>query len=152
MPTFFPWINKIKIMINFTEVEIKNSLKNKIKIRKWVKFIVDSEEKTIGDITYIFCNDVYLGSLNEKYLKHTTLTDIITFDYSEKAKLSGDIFISVERVEENADTFKTIFNEELGRVMAHGILHLVGYSDKSPEEKKVMRSKENYYLTSYPNL
>jgi probable rRNA maturation factor len=139
-------------MISFSTIETTFNLKNKLKIRNWVKAILETEGKSAGDITYIFCNDEYLGGMNEKYLKHNTLTDIITFDYSEKEKLSGDIFISIERVKENAGSFNTTLNEELGRVMAHGVLHLSGYKDKSPDDKKMMKSKEDFYLTSFPNL
>ncbi len=138
-------------MISFLTVEIKYHLKNKLKVKNWVKTILDTEGKNAGDITYVFCSDEYLLSMNEKYLKHDTLTDIITFDYSETDFLSGDIFISVERVKENAVSFNTTFNQELGRVMAHGVLHLSGYKDKNSEDKKVMRSKEDFYLTSFPN-
>jgi probable rRNA maturation factor len=139
-------------MISFSTIETTFNLKNKLKIRNWVKAILETEGKSAGDITYIFCNDKYLGGMNEKYLKHNTLTDIITFDYSEKGKLSGDIFISIERVSENAGSFNTTLNEELGRVMAHGVLHLSGYKDKSPDDKKMMKHKEDFYLTSFPNL
>jgi rRNA maturation RNase YbeY len=139
-------------MISFSVIETSYNLKNKSKIRNWVKSILETEGKKAGEITYIFCNDEYLGGLNEKYLKHNTLTDIITFDYSEKDKLSGDIFISIERVKENAVSFNTTLNQELGRVMAHGVLHLSGYKDKTPEDKKMMRSKEDFYLATFPNL
>jgi len=138
-------------MISFSTVDLKYNLQSKLKIKSWVKNILEKEGKTAGDITYIFCTDVYLLSMNEKYLKHDTLTDIITFDYSEKNNLSGDIFISIERVKENAGSFKTTFDLELGRVMAHGVLHLAGYKDKAPEDKIVMKSKEDFYLASFPN-
>jgi len=139
-------------MISFSVVETNYNLKNKLKVRSWVKSILETEGKTAGEITYVFCNDEYLGGMNEKYLKHNTLTDIITFDYSEKGKLSGDIFISIERVKENAGSFNTTLNQELGRVMAHGVLHLSGYKDKTPEDKRIMRSKEDFYLATFPNL
>jgi probable rRNA maturation factor len=139
-------------MISFSTVETTYNLKNKLKVRNWVKSILETEGKQAGDITYVFCNDEYLGVMNEKYLKHNTLTDIITFDYSEKGKLSGDIFISIERVTENAGSFNTTLDQELGRVMAHGVLHLSGYKDKTPEDKKMMRSKEDFYLSTFPNL
>jgi rRNA maturation RNase YbeY len=138
-------------MISFSTVDLKYILQNKLKIKNWVKYILEKESKWAGDITYVFCTDDYLLSMNEKYLKHDTLTDIITFDYSEKDNLSGDIFISIDRVKENAGSYKTTFNQELGRVMAHGVLHLAGYKDKTTEDKKVMKSKEDFYLTSFPN-
>ena len=138
-------------MISFSTVEIDYNLKNKLKIKNWVKSISANEGKSIRNIAYIYCNDTYLSSLNMKYLKHKTLTDIITFDYSEGEKLSGDIFISLERVRENSVSFGTGFDKELGRVMAHGILHLSGYKDKTSDSKLVMRTKEDFYLTSFPN-
>ena len=139
-------------MISFSTVETNYNLKNKLKVKNWVKSILETEGKSAGDITYVFCTDEYLLGMNEKYLKHDTLTDIITFDYSEKGKLSGDIFISIERVKENSVSFNTTLNQELGRVMAHGVLHLSGYKDKNHEDKKMMRSKEDFYLASFPNL
>lgn len=139
-------------MISFTSIETNYILKNKLKIRNWIKAILDTEIKLPGDITFVFCNDVYLGNLNEKYLRHNTLTDIITFDYSEKGKLSGDICISIERVKENSTKYGKTFDEELGRVMAHGVLHLAGYNDKNSDDKKEMRRKEDQYLPTYPNL
>lgn len=139
-------------MISFSTVETAYNLRNKLKVRNWIKAILETEGKSAGDITYVFCNDEYLGSMNAKYLKHNTLTDIITFDYSEKGKLSGDIFISIERVKENAGSYNTTLNQELGRVMAHGVLHLSGYKDKTPDDKKMMKSKEDFYLASFPNL
>jgi probable rRNA maturation factor len=138
-------------MISFTTVKTNFVLKNKSLVRNWIKSILDSESKRAGDITYVFCSDDYLAEMNEKYLRHHTLTDIITFDYSEKGILAGDICISVDRVRENSEVFKTTFSGELGRVMVHGVLHLSGYKDKTPEDKKEMRAKEDFYLASYPN-
>jgi rRNA maturation RNase YbeY len=139
-------------MISFTSIETNYILKNKLKIRNWIKSILEKEGALAGDITFVFCNDDYLWDLNQKYLNHKTLTDIITFDYSEKGKLSGDICISIERVKENASTYSKTFDEELGRVMAHGVLHLAGYKDKNSEDKKVMRSKEDLYLQLFLKL
>jgi rRNA maturation RNase YbeY len=139
-------------MITFSVLEIRYNLKKKLDVRNWIKSIAHSEYKDAGDIAFIFCNDEYLGKMNEQYLKHHTLTDIITFDYSEAGKVSGDIFISIDRVKENALSFGNSFDQELGRVMAHGVLHLCGYNDKTAEEKKVMRSREDFCLASYPNI
>ncbi len=139
-------------MISFSTIEIKFVLQNKLEVKNWVKSVLDQEGRKAGDLTYIFCSDEYLGIINKKYLKHNTLTDIITFDYSEGGKLSGDILISIERVKENAATFKISFEKELGRVMVHGILHLVGYKDKTKVDKEQMRKKEDFYLVSFPIL
>jgi len=108
----------------------------------WLTCVVASESKTLGDITYVFCDDAYLLGINQEYLKHDTYTDIITFDYTKGRIVAGDIFISVDRVKENARLFEVDFKEELRRVMSHGILHLSGYGDKGEDEIKVMRSKE----------
>jgi probable rRNA maturation factor len=139
-------------MIQFSNQEIRFVLRNKLKIREWVKTILKEEGRRTGDIAYVFCHDEYLLKLNQQYLKHQTLTDIITFDYSEKDIISGDIFISLDRIKENSFSYSRSFEEELGRVMAHGILHLAGYKDKTVEDKKKMTEKENTYLVTYPNL
>jgi probable rRNA maturation factor len=112
-----------------------------------VEFTIKKEKKGIGDLTYVFCSDEYLLSLNQKFLNHNTLTDIITFDYSEAKTLSGEIYISIERVAENAEKFKVAFEDELHRVMIHGVLHLAGYKDKRPAEKALMRKKEEASLS-----
>ena len=117
-------------------------LDNETSYEKWISTIIQSEEKEEGEINYIFCDDDYLLKINVDYLDHDTLTDIISFDYCEGNFLQGDIFISIERVRENAAEFNTIFEEELKRVMAHGILHYCGYKDKSEEESLSMRQKE----------
>lgn len=109
----------------------------------WISRIVSSEGHTLGELSFIFCGDDYLYEMNRTYLNHDTLTDIITFDYSTGKTISGDVFISIERVWDNAKGFGVEEKEELQRVMAHGVLHLLGYNDKSEEEALVMRAKEN---------
>lgn len=117
-------------------------LNNESVYEDWIAEIIESEDKTEGEINYIFCDDNYLYDINLQYLNHDTLTDIISFDYTIGSLISGDIFISIERVKENAQEFGVSFEEELKRVMAHGILHYCGYKDKSEEDSKVMRAKE----------
>lgn len=107
---------------------------------------------TIGDINYIFCDDEYLLKINLEYLNHDTLTDIITFDYVEKGVLSGDIYISIERVRENSEIFSVPFEQELHRVLAHGVLHLCGYKDKSDEDAAVMRKKEDFAIQLFSEV
>jgi rRNA maturation RNase YbeY len=123
-------------------------LKNKTKLKNWIHSVVLKEKQTPGEINFIFCDDKFLHKMNKEYLNHQTLTDIITFDYSEKGLISGDAFISVDRVKENAFLFKTTFEKELHRVMVHGVLHLLGYKDKSPTKKAQIRAKEDHYLKS----
>ena len=110
--------------------------------KKWIIEIIESEYKQNGDINFIFCDDVYLHSINLKYLDHDTLTDIISFDYTEGDTISGDIFISIQRVKENAEEVSTRFSDELKRVMSHGVLHFCGYKDKTERESDLMRRKE----------
>ena len=118
-------------------------------IRIWIEDVIKNEKKTVGDITYIFCDDDYLLERNKKFLNHSTLTDIITFNYCIDNNISSDIMISIDRVKENSTTFENSFNEELKRVMIHGILHLIGYNDKSEKEEELMRKKENFYLNIF---
>ncbi|MBC6997578.1 rRNA maturation RNase YbeY [Cytophaga sp. FL35] len=113
------------------------------KYSDWVSRIISSENKVVGPITFIFCDDDYLWDINMKYLQHDTYTDIITFDYCEGNSISGDVFISLDRVEDNAHDFDVEFHMELKRVMAHGVLHLLGYKDKSEKDALLMRQKEN---------
>lgn len=115
--------------------------------KAWIKAILKSEQFQLEHINYIFCSDKYLHSLNYEYLNHDTLTDIITFDYTEEYKIEGDIYISVDRVGENSASFKTSFDQEIKRVMAHGLLHMMGYSDKTDEDKTLMREKEDSCLS-----
>jgi len=117
--------------------------------KKWLNRVISNEAKEEGDITYIFCDDDYLLEKNIRFLNHNTLTDVITFDYCEGNSVSGDIFISIERVKENSEVFKVDFLTELNRVMVHGLLHLLGYKDKTERESNLMRKKENYYLSKY---
>ena len=115
-------------------------------ISKWLSGIIRNENYIEGELLITFCNDDYLHKLNMEFLAHDNLTDILTFEYNIGKVLSGDICISTERVRENAETYKTTFFEEIARVMAHGILHLCGYADNTEQEKKQMRSKEDFYL------
>lgn len=133
-------------MIEFTFVG-KFQLDDQDKIVDWVHFVLDEEGKELGEINYIFCDDDYLHKINIKTLKHNTLTDIISFDYTIGTVVSGDIYISYERVRENAGNLSVTFKDELHRVMIHGILHYCGYNDKEEEDKTMMRSKEDYYLS-----
>jgi rRNA maturation RNase YbeY len=128
-------------MIEFN-YETDFELSNETQFSNWISAIIKSENKSEGEINYIFCDDNYLVEINQQYLNHDTLTDIISFDYSIGNELNGDIFISIERVLDNANDFKTDFDNELKRVMAHGILHYCGYKDKTQAEENVMRSKE----------
>ena len=109
--------------------------------------IVENNKKEVGEISYIFCSDEQLLEINKEFLNHDYYTDIITFDYCEGDRLSGDLFISVDSVRENSIEYGTEFSEELNRVIVHGLLHLIGYDDHSDEDIAVMRSKENYYLS-----
>ena len=128
-------------MISFN-YESDFSLEQEEVYASWIETIVESEKKTLGEISYIFCDDEYLHTINMQYLNHDTLTDIISFDYTEGDIISGDIFVSIERVVDNAKDFNVPFDEELKRVLAHGILHYCGYKDKSDEDALLMRTKE----------
>lgn len=134
-----------KIIFNYEEIDF--SLQEEKLIIDWINKTVLEEKKQLGDISYIFCSDKYLLNINKQYLNHDYFTDIVTFDYTEDNSISGDIFISIDTIEENRKEFKTTFDNELHRVIIHGILHLVGYNDKTDEEQKVMTEKENYYLS-----
>ena len=112
----------------------------------WLRTVAESEIKKLRDVNIIFCSDNYILDINQRFLQHDYFTDIITFDYCEGADLSGDLFISVDSVRENALEYGTEFDDELNRVIVHGVLHLIGYDDHTEEDISVMRSKENYYL------
>lgn len=115
-------------------------------LEKHAEFLVINEKKELGDVSIIFCSDEYLLRINEEYLNHNYYTDIITFDYCENTVISGDLFISLERITENAEKFRTTFSKELYRVIFHGLLHLVGFKDKTDAEQEKMREKEEFYL------
>lgn len=132
-------------MIRFSNSECSDfTLKNKPKYQKWIKCILSNYSVKAIELNYIFCTDQYLHNLNTEYLKHDTYTDIITFQYSEdNLHIEGDIFISIDRIKENSANLCIPFNEELLRVMSHGILHMIGFNDKSPMEQNIMRENEN---------
>jgi probable rRNA maturation factor len=134
--------------INFFEEDIAYTLKNKIKLKQWIKAAVIEEGFRLDELTYVFCSDEYLLKMNQQYLDHDTYTDIITFDHSEEEELiTGDIFISIPRIKENAQKFSVSEADELHRVIIHGALHLLGYTDKTTTAKKKMSLKEDHYLT-----
>ena len=132
-------------MITFN-YETPFNLKNEFKIVSWIEHIVVSEGFVLGEVGYIFCDDLFLNRINKEFLNHDTFTDIISFDYCLGKQVNGDIYISIERVIENAQLFQVSFESELSRVMIHGVLHYLGYKDKTVEEKKTMRLKENTCL------
>lgn len=135
-------------MISFN-YELDFTLENEQAFQDWLSDVITSENKTEGEINYIFCDDEYLLEINQQYLDHDTLTDIISFDYSIGNDLHGDIFISIERVRENALDFNVSFLEELKRVMVHGVLHYCGYKDKTEKDEKLMRQKEEEKMTMF---
>ena len=126
-------------------------LENESKLSDWIQFCIQENDFKLGEINYVFCDDNYLHKLNVEFLNHDTLTDIISFDNTLGKLVNGDIFISIERVQENATVFNTTFSEELHRVMIHGVLHYLGFKDKTDDEKEEMRSKENQCLLSLNN-
>ena len=136
----------MRVSVNYFFEDTSFNLKNKNVVTAWIKSIISGENKKAGSICFIFCSDNYLHEINVKYLNRDTYTDVIAFDYSENEIVSGDIYISIDRIEDNANKVKTSFINELYRVMAHGTLHLSGYSDKSKPEKLIMTGKENEYL------
>lgn len=138
--------------IYFSTENIDFSLSDEAKVKRWITEVVKSQGKKVGNVGYLFCDDAYLIEINRTYLNHDTYTDIITFDYVEGNVVSGDIMISVERVRENANLFNTSFEQELYRVIIHGILHLLGQADKSEEEAKMMRKKEEDALALWKTI
>ncbi len=146
--------------IHFFVEQIKFTLKHKAKHRSWIVQTLQREKKSLGEINYIFCSDAFLLEINTSYLHHNTLTDIITFSIEHSptpiagkkliARVSGEIYISIERVIENAEKFQSGFESELKRVMIHGVMHLCGYGDKSATEASKMRKKEAFYMMRFP--
>ncbi len=135
--------------INFFEEDIVFKLKDKTKVKQWIKATIEAEGYKLSELNYIFCSDQYLLQINQQYLHHDTFTDIVTFDNSdEDGIIVGDIFISIDRIRENALKFNSGEANELHRVIIHGALHLLGYQDKKPEDKKIMTAKENFYLNN----
>jgi rRNA maturation RNase YbeY len=134
------------LAINFFTEDVDFKLKGKKDIKSWIKKVIGSENRVVGNINYIFTTDESLLEINKKYLKHTTYTDIITFNYNQGKILNGDIYISVDRVRDNAKVYSDNFEKELFRVLVHGVLHLIGYDDVSDSLEKVMRQKEDQYL------
>ena len=134
-------------MVAFYFEDTDFKLRHKTRIKEWLRLVAESEVFTLGNISVIFCSDNYILDINQKYLQHDYFTDIITFDYSEGGRISGDLFISVDSVRENSVEYGTEFEDELHRVIVHGILHLIGYDDHTEDEIKTMRSKEDYYLS-----
>ncbi len=132
--------------ISFSNDNITFNLKRKSELKAWIKAVIEKEKCVLGNLNYTFLSDDSLLKINIEYLKHNTYTDIITFNYNEGKKVNGDIFISVDRVKENASKFEVSFEEELHRVIIHGVLHLCGYKDKSKKDSDMMRKKENASL------
>ncbi|MEJ1221458.1 rRNA maturation RNase YbeY [Sediminicola sp. 1XM1-17] len=135
-------------MIDF-HFETEFELENTAKYSDWITRIITGHQRSHAQIDYIFCDDEFLLDINQKYLDHDTYTDIITFDYTEDKTIAGDIFISIDRIQENAGTFDVEFHNELLRVMSHGVLHLLGYKDKTDNDSLLMREKENECINMF---
>jgi probable rRNA maturation factor len=137
-----------RIAVHFFSEDLDYTLKEKAKIRNWIKQTIVSEGRKLGELNFIFCSDSYLLQINQQYLNHDTFTDIVTFDNSDTpGVIYGDIFISLERIRENALKFKVGERDELHRIIIHGTLHLLGYTDKKKEDKALMTAKEDEYLS-----
>lgn len=136
----------------FTPADLTYRLRDSRRVKEWLMALITEEKRRTGEIAIIWCSDNYILEVNKKYLNHNYFTDIITFDYSSENIIAGDLFISLDSVRANALEYnegKGVFHVELRRVMAHGVLHLCGYGDKTEEEERLMREKENYYLAKY---
>ena len=136
--------------VKFHAIEVNSALTQKTRLKQFIKHIFSSEEKEMDIINFIFCSDAYLLSMNQQFLQHDYFTDILTFDLSkDNTAITGEIYISIDRVKENAATHNTTYLNELRRVIFHGVLHLCGYLDKTESEKSLMTEKENYYLKQF---
>jgi len=135
-------------MIDFN-YETEFTLENEVAISNWISDVIISEDKKLGEINYIFCDDEYLLKINQEHLQHDYYTDIISFDYTIGNEISGDMFISIDRVKDNAVEFNVAFDDELKRVIVHGVLHYCGYKDKSEADEFLMRSKEDEKLAMF---
>lgn len=135
--------------INFFSESIAFKPKQSLKLKAWIKSVVAEEGYQIGTLNYVFCDDEYILKTNRQYLDHDYYTDIITFDYTERKRIAGDLVVSLDTVKSNAEKLGVEFNVELARVIVHGVLHLCGYKDKSNEEERMMRTKEDHYLFTF---
>lgn len=136
-----------QVLIHFFQEDISYTLKQKSKVREWLSNTIKDEGSRLKELNFIFCSDNYLLEINQQYLKHDTYTDIITFDNSEiQGEINGDIYISIERIRENANSYHTSEKDELHRIIIHGTLHLLGYLDKTKKDKALMTEKEDFYL------
>ena len=135
--------------ITFHKEEIEFEMPDEQKLMDWLQSLATTHEKTINQLSYIFCSDDYLLEINRTYLNHDYYTDIITFPYKQGKFIESDVFISIDRIQENAQSYKVPFDQELLRVIAHGLLHLMGFKDKSDDEKEEMRAKENWAIEKF---
>ncbi len=148
MTTPFPQ-EELQNIIHFHSEDIDFQLDSVDATTQWIKDTILAENQQLNYLNFIFCSDNYLHKINVEYLDHDTLTDVITFPYAEEY-IEGDIFISIDRIRDNANTFKSSFEQEIRRVIIHGVLHLCGYRDKTSTESQIMRNKESFYLEKYP--
>lgn len=137
----------MKSIINFYNKDVKLRLNNKTQLKNWIKSCALSESKIVGEISVIFCSDEHILEINKEHLNHDYYTDIITFNYNSETNISGDLFISIDTVKDNAKALGIVFEKELYRVIIHGVLHLIGYNDKTRTQQKQIRKKEDFYLS-----
>ncbi len=138
------------IHFHFEDVQLNSFME--VSAKAWIARSIEAEKRQVGELNYIFCSDQYLLQINQEYLNHDTFTDIVTFNYVENNVISGDLFISIDRVKENSVEVKSTYSQELNRILIHGVLHLIGYNDISTKEAQEIRAKEDFYLTLFPDL